>query len=145
MTHDKRIKSLKITIIASAGVALFMFASLFTPLREVMSFFLDLVHMPLDGAQSLSRDTEEVLTAISAGIFFGFCVLLWQVTTEVYVKDPLLGRRMILSSVVAWFVIDTTGSLIVGAWMNGILNTVFLIALISPVLRQQEKLQVDMV
>ncbi|MEJ5216871.1 excinuclease ABC subunit A [Cognatishimia sp. D5M38] len=145
MTHDKRIKSLKITIIASAGVALFMFASLFTPLREVMSFFLDLVHMPLDGAQSLSRDTEEVLTAISAGIFFGFCVLLWQVTTEVYVKDPLLGRRMILSSVIAWFVIDTTGSLIVGAWMNGILNTVFLIALISPVLRQQEKLQVDMV
>ncbi|QTN35419.1 excinuclease ABC subunit A [Cognatishimia activa] len=145
MTHDKSIKSLKITIIASAGFALFMFASLFTPLREVMSFFLDLVHMPLDGAQNLSRDTEEVLTAISAGIFFGFCVLLWQVTTEVYVKDPLLGRRMILSSVIAWYVIDTTGSLIVGAWMNGILNTVFLIALISPVLRQQEKLQVDMV
>ena len=135
MTHDKRIKSLKITILASAGVALFMFASLFTPLREVMSFFLDLVHMPLDGAQSLSRDTEEVLTAISAGIFFGFCVLLWQVTTEVYVKDPLLGRRMILSSVIAWYVIDTTGSLIVGAWMNGILNTVFLAALIAPVLK----------
>ena len=145
MTHDKSIKSLKITIIASAGFALFMFASLFTPLREVMSFFLDLVHMPLDGAQSLSRDTEEVLTAISAGIFFGFCVLLWQVTTEVYVKDPLLGRRMILSSVIAWYVIDTTGSLIVGAWMNGILNTVFLIALISPVLQRQENLQADMV
>lgn len=145
MTHDKSIKSLKITIIASAGFALFMFASLFTPLREVMSFFLDLVHMPLDGSQSLSRDTEEVLTAISAGIFFGFCVLLWQVTTEVYVKDPLLGRRMILSSVIAWYVIDTTGSLIVGAWMNGILNTVFLIALISPVLQRQENLQADMV
>ena len=145
MTHDKSIKSLKITIIASAGFALFMFASLFTPLREVMSFFLDLVHMPLDGAQNLSRDTEEVLTAISAGIFFGFCVLLWQVTTEVYVKDPLLGRRMILSSVIAWYVIDTTGSLIVGAWMNGILNTVFLIALISPVLQRQENLQADMV
>lgn len=145
MTHDKSIKSLKITIIASAGFALFMFASLFTPLREVMSFFLDLVHMPLDGAQSLSRDTEEVLTAISAGIFFGFCVLLWQVTTEVYVKDPLLGRRMILSSVIAWYLVDTTGSLIVGAWMNGILNTVFLIALISPVLQRQEKLQADMV
>ena len=145
MTHDKRIKSLKINILASAGFALFMFASLFTPLREVMSFFLDLVHMPLDGAQSLSRDTEEVLTAISAGIFFGFCVLLWQVTTEVYVKDPLLGRRMILSSVIAWYVIDTTGSLIVGAWMNGILNTVFLIALISPVLQRQENLQADMV
>ena len=145
MTHDKSIKSLKITIIASAGFALFMFASLFTPLREVMSFFLDFVHMPLDGAQNLSRDTEEVLTAISAGIFFGFCVLLWQVTTEVYVKDPLLGRRMILSSVIAWYVIDTTGSLIVGAWMNGILNTVFLIALISPVLQRQENLQADMV
>ena len=135
MTHDKRIKSLKITIIASGGFALFMFASLFTPLREVMSFFLDLVHMPLDGAQSLSRDTEEVLTAISAGIFFGFCVLLWQVTTEVYVRDPLLGRRMILTSVLSWYVIDTTGSLIVGAWMNAILNTVFLAALITPVLK----------
>lgn len=135
MTHDKRIKSLKITIIASGGFALFMFASLFTPLREVMSFFLDLVHMPLDGTQSLSRDTEEVLTAISAGIFFGFCVLLWQVTTEVYAKDPLLGRRMILSSVFAWYAIDTTGSLIVGAWMNAILNTVFLAALVTPVLR----------
>ena len=135
MTHDKSIKSLKITIIASAGFALFMFASLFTPLREVMSFFLDLVHMPLDGAQSLSRDTEEVLTAISAGIFFGFCVLLWLVTTEVYVKDPLLGRRMILSSVIAWYLVDTTGSLIVGAWMNAILNTAFLAALIAPVLK----------
>ena len=135
MTHDKSIKSLKITIIASAGFALFMFASLFTPLREVMSFFFDLVHMPLDGAQSLNRDTEEVLTAISAGIFFGFCVLLWQVTTEVYAKDPLLGRRMILTSLLSWYVIDTTGSLIVGAWMNAILNTVFLVALTAPVLK----------
>lgn len=145
MTHDKRIKSLKITIIASGGFALFMFASLFSPLREVMSFFLDLVHMPLDGAQSLSRDTEEVLTAILAGIFFGFCVLLWQVTTEVYAKDPLLGRRMILSSVFAWYLVDTTGSLIVGAWMNGILNTVFLIALISPVVSQPEIVAPDTV
>jgi hypothetical protein len=93
--------------------------------------------MPVDGAQSLSRDTEELLTAISAGIFFGFCVALWQITTEVYAKNAALGRRMIMSSVISWFVVDTAGSLIVGAWMNAILNTAFLIALLLPVLRRQ--------
>ena len=135
MTHDARIRSLKITILVSAGFALFMFASLFTGLRDVMSLFLDLVHMPLDGAQSLSRDTEEVLTAIAAGIFFGFCVAIWQITTHVYAKDPVLGRRMILSSLICWYVVDTAGSLIVGAWMNGILNTGFFVALVAPIWR----------
>jgi hypothetical protein len=137
MSHEKSVRSLKITLIVSAAIALFMFASLFTPLRSVMSVFLDLAHMPVDGAQSLSRDTEELLTAISAGIFFGFCVALWQITTEVYAKNAALGRRMIMSSVISWFVVDTAGSLIVGAWMNAILNTAFLIALLLPVLRRQ--------
>lgn len=135
MTHDARIRSMKITLIISALFALFMFASLFTGLRSVMGFFLDLVHMPLDGAQSLSRDTEEVLTAISAGLFAGFCVALWQITTHVYAKDPTLGRRMILSSVICWYVVDSAGSLAAGAWMNVILNSGFLLALVAPVWR----------
>lgn len=135
MSHEKTVRSMKINIIASGGFALFMFASLFTPLRDIMSFFLDLVHMPLDGAQALDADTEEVLTAIASGIFVGFCVMLWQVVTHVYPSDPALGRRIILTSVLSWYVIDSTGSLIVGAWMNAVLNTVYLIALIYPVLK----------
>ena len=143
MSDAQRIKSLKLTLLASAAFSLFMFASLFTGLRDVMSLFLDLVHMPLDGAQSLSRDTEEVLTAIAAGLFFGFCVALWQITTLLYPLNPALARRIILTSLVAWYVVDTSGSYIVGAWMNCILNTVFFLALIAPVLRPhgQEALQ----
>ena len=61
--------------------------------------------------------------------------LLKEKGIEVYAKEPLLGRRMILSSVIAWYLVDTTGSLIVDAWMNAILNTAFLAALIAPVLK----------
>lgn len=137
MTHDARIRTLKISLIATAIIALLMFASLFTGLNVVMSFFLDLTHMPLDGAQSLSSDAEHLLTAISAGVLFGFCVALWHLTTEIYAHNAALGRRLILSTVLSWYVIDTAGSWIVGAWMNCILNTLFMLSLVLPILRPE--------
>lgn len=135
MPLETRIRALKYALGATAATALAMFASLFTGLRELMSLFLDFTHMPLDQGQSLNSDAEHLLTAISAGLLFGLCVALWQIATEIYSQDPALGRRMILTSILSWFVIDTAGSLIVGAWMNGVLNTIFLMALIVPVLK----------
>lgn len=135
MPLETRIRALKYALGATAATALAMFASLFTGLRELMSLFLDFTHIPLDQGQSLNSDAEHLLTAISAGLLFGLCVALWQIATEIYSQDPALGRRMILTSTLSWFVIDTAGSLIVGAWMNGILNTIFLMALMAPVLK----------
>jgi len=141
MTHDTATKALKTAALATALFGLAMVLALITPLRAVFEIFLDLVHYPLDGQQSLSSDSAHVLTAISGGLLVGLGALIWGITQELYAKRPDVGGRIILLGVFAWYLPDSFGSYMVGAWFNVVLNTGFLAIFVLPILlhRQSSK------
>ncbi|OIQ45161.1 MAG: excinuclease ABC subunit A [Roseobacter sp. MedPE-SW] len=141
MTHDTATKALKGAALATVLFGLAMVLALITPLRAVFEIFLDLVHYPLDGQQGLTSDSAHVLTAISGGLLVGLGALIWGITQEVYAKRPDIGARIILVGVFAWYLPDSFGSYMVGAWFNMVLNTGFLAIFVLPILlhRQSSK------
>lgn len=136
MTHETATSALKFASLFSAFIGLLMVASLLGG-QHLMALFLDLIHLPLDGSQTFSSDSELVLGAISGGLLFGFGVMAHQVTTHVYAPNPALGGRIILRAILAWFIVDSTGSVLSGAWFNVVLNSSFLALFLVPVLAAQ--------
>ncbi len=134
MTLETSTRLLKLTGIGTILFGLAMVLALVSPLKPVFDIFLDLVHLPLDGQQALEGDSARVLAAITGGLMVGLGALTWCIAVHVYAKDAETGGRIILIGVMAWYVPDSFGSYMVGAWFNVVLNTGFLAMFVLPVL-----------
>lgn len=134
MTHERATTCLKIASAISVGFGLLMFLSLALGLQPAFAWFIDLAHLPLDGAQSFASDSELLLGAISGGLLTGLGVMAWRVTVDVYTNDPGLGGRILKSGILSWFVIDSAGSVLAGAWFNVVLNSGFLALFMVPLM-----------
>ncbi|MCH2066835.1 excinuclease ABC subunit A [Shimia sp.] len=133
MTQDRAIYLLKLT---SLGTVLFGLIPLFAMiggLHGIVGWFLDLTHLPLDGAQSFGGDSEKVLAAIGGGLMVSLGVVTWQVTIRVYANDPEIGASIISWGVWSWYVVDSAGSFVAGAWFNVVMNTGFLLMFVLPI------------
>jgi len=133
MTQDRAIYLLKLT---SLGTVLFGLIPLFAMiggLHGIVGWFLDLTHLPLDGAQSFGGDSEKVLAAIGGGLMVSLGVVTWQVTVRVYANDPEIGASIISWGVWSWYVVDSAGSFVAGAWFNVVMNTGFLLMFVLPI------------
>lgn len=82
--------------------------------------FLDLVFLPLDGAQVISTDSERLLFGILGGVTVGWGVVFWMLAIG---RD---ARTAILWGGGVWFVVDSTASVLAGGPMNAVYNTGFL-------------------
>lgn len=133
MTLSVRILFLKIAAgVLLIGPGLLMILAPVTPTLGLVERFLDLAHQPLDGAQAIVGDAAFLLNAILGGVLVGFGLMIWLVAERVYRNDPALGRGLILTPLIGWFVCDGLGSVIAGAWFNVVLNTVFLAIFVAP-------------
>jgi len=73
-----------------------MFLSLPFQLGSLFGLFLDLAHLPIDGRQTFTSDSELLLGAISGGLLTGLGVITWQVTNHVYATNPEIGGRIMM-------------------------------------------------
>lgn len=105
-----------------------------TPFMGLLNGFLDLAHQPVDGGQVVADDAARLLTAILGGILVGFGVMIWLIAERVLRTDPALGRGLILVPLLCWFVTDSLGSILAGAWFNAIINVAILVSFLIPLL-----------
>ena len=103
------------------------------PFGSLTHWFIMLARLET-GQVYLSEPGGVLMAAILGGILTGFGVCMWQVTSKVYARDPVLGRSIMLPAIVTWFVIDGVGSVLAGAWFNVVLNSVFLACFLTPLL-----------
>lgn len=96
------------------------------------NFLIDLAIWPIDGAQSLSSPEVKLLMAIFAGLMVGWGIMIWLIATKLYNHDRALARTLILTSIGAWFIIDSAGSIMAGAPINAALNIGFLLLFFIP-------------
>ncbi len=101
------------------------------------NFMADLAFFPLDGAPESNAPETRLLWAIVGGLMTGWGLMLWQVATRLYPAEPALARQLILTGIVAWFVIDSTGSVLAGAPMNAVFNIGFLLLFAVPIFRSR--------
>jgi hypothetical protein len=101
--------------------------------------FLDALIWPLDGAQSFEAQETRIVTAIGGGITVGWGVLVWMVAGHIMPENPALGRDILVKSLLAWFVVDSTASILAGVPQNAAANALFLLVFLYPLLRMERQ------
>ena len=135
MQQQATLRWLKFASLSVIGFGLLGVLATVPALSGVTRVFIDLAFWPVDGVPGLPTPESKLLWAILNGIVIGWGVLLWQVTTKVYVNHPDVGRGMILTSVGIWFVVDSAGSVAAGASVNALMNITFLLMFFIPLWR----------
>lgn len=136
MQHEATIRWLKIACAITIGFGVLMVVAVIPALSAPASMLLDLVFLPVDGAQQLADPGARLLSAISGGVLIGWGVLIWQLASKLYAREPMLVRGLIITSILSWFVFDSTGSILAGAPLNAVFNVGFLVLFIVPVLKK---------
>jgi len=135
MTQETTLRWLKfgsaLTIFFGALVA----AAAVPVLSGPVQFLADLIFFPLDGLQSVAAKETRLINAIGGGVMVGWGVMLWMISTQLYPKEPALAGKIIMTSIIVWFIVDSTGSVLAGAPLNALGNTSFLLIFCLPLWR----------
>jgi hypothetical protein len=102
---------------------------------EAARWTLDLLSFPLDGLQTFSDPTTQFLSALTGGFLFGWGVMIWCLQQWVYDLAPEVVRRTVVTGVLAWFILDSVGSIASGTPSNAIFNILVLLLAIGPLWR----------
>ena len=95
------------------------------PMNWAYETFVDLVIWPADDFhRPLSAETR-LTQAIMGGIFTGFGLMWWAASGTLFETAPDATRKMLMMGAIAWFVTDSSASVLAGAAANVPPNTGF--------------------
>ncbi|MEM7660595.1 MAG: hypothetical protein AAF399_31115 [Bacteroidota bacterium] len=123
---------LKITafVVGSFGPIFFLGTMLAT--SEPARWTMDFLSWPLDGVQTYAEPTTRFLSALTGGFLLGWGVMIWCLSVWVYEKAPEMVRRCVLLGVLAWFFLDSAGSVASGNPSNVFFNLIVLLLAVGP-------------
>ena len=120
-------------VVGSFGPVFFLGTMVST--SEAARWTLDLLSFPLDGLQTYTDPTTRFLSALTGGFLFGWGVMIWCLRQWVYDVAPEVVRRAVVTGVLAWFILDSAGSIASGTPSNAIFNILVLLLAIGPLWR----------
>lgn len=132
MTAAQHRMWLQFTAIAIAGFGPLCTLATVPALDEPARWALDLLAWPLDGRERLDDPTTRFLSALTGGFLMGWGVLVWVLARHVHPLAPEPVRRAVLAGLLAWFLVDSTGSITSGNPINAGFNIVVLLILAGP-------------
>jgi hypothetical protein len=130
---------LKVTavVVGSFGPVFFLGTMLAT--SEPARWTLDVLSWPLDGMQTYGSPELRFLSALAGGFLMGWGVMLWFLSVWVYDFAPEAVRKSVLMGLLAWFVLDSTGSIVSGTPSNAIFNIPVLLLAVGPLWRPAQE------
>lgn len=96
---------------------------------------LDLLSWPIDQQQTYDDSTLRFLTALTGGFLLGWGVMILCLRSWAYDAAPDGVRKSVVVGVLAWFVLDSAGSLASGNPSNALFNVVVLVIAVGPLWR----------
>lgn len=120
-----------VTMVTGLALALAAIPALNLPIR----LLTDLLVWPLDRAETLAGSETRLALAIGGGVMLGWGLMIWQLAGEPLERAPEAVRGIIRTSVLAWFLVDSAGSVAAGAALNVLPNLVFLALFLLPLRR----------
>lgn len=126
---------LKITAIVVGSFGPVFFLGTMPATSEPARWTLDILSWPLDGATTYSDPDTLFLSALTGGFLLGWGVMIWCLSVWVYDAAPEAVRRSVLTGILAWFVLDSAGSIASGNASNALFNGVVLLLAVGPMWR----------
>ena len=123
---------LKITAIVVGSFGPIFFLGTMWPTSEPARWSLDLLSLPLDGLQNYEAPTTRFLSALTGGFLFGWGVCIWFLQKWVFDKAPNEVRKAVLVGLLAWFFLDSAGSVTSGNVSNAFINILVLLIAVGP-------------
>ena len=123
---------LKITAVLIILYAILFFLGTLKQTDKVIEFVLDVSSYPIDGLQNYETNSTVFLSALLGGILFGWGILIWFLSLKIYDIAPEQTRKIVLISLISWFLIDSVGSILSKNPNNAIANVFLLFVLVGP-------------
>ncbi len=123
---------LKITAIVVGSFGPVFFLGTMEATNEPARLTLDLLSWPVDGLTTYASPDTHFLSALTGGFLFGWGVMIWALSAWVYDKAPDFVRRAVLSGLLAWFILDSSGSIASGNASNALFNVIVLLLAVGP-------------
>jgi len=135
MTHGFHKFWLKITAITVGSFGPVFFLGTMDATLEPARLTLDILSWPVDGATTYASPDTRFLSALAGGFLLGWGVLIWCLSSLVYDLAPEPVRRSVLTGLLAWFLLDSAGSIASGNASNALFNVIVLLVAVGPLWR----------
>lgn len=96
-----------------------------TPAVSLVDLFFDLAYFPIDDAQMVTTPSEALSLAIAGGLSAGLGTAMVLLSRGLALTHPRACARLLIGIVTAWYIPDSLGSWLAGAWFNVVMNTGF--------------------
>jgi hypothetical protein len=123
---------LKITSIVVGLFGPIFFLGTMPETLEPARFTLDLLSWPLDGLTTYDSPDTKFLSALTGGFLFGWGIMIWILSSLAYDKAPEEIRKSVLIGLLAWFFLDSAGSIASGNSSNAMINVLVLLLAVGP-------------
>ncbi|OYU70999.1 MAG: hypothetical protein CFE28_13960 [Alphaproteobacteria bacterium PA2] len=135
MSHSFHKLWLKVTAVVVGSFGPVFFLGTMAGTLEPARWSLDLLSWPLDGATTYASPDTRFLSALTGGFLLGWGVMIWCLSTWVYDLAPEPVRRTVLTGVLAWFFLDSAGSIASSNPSNAAFNVIVLLLAVGPLWR----------
>lgn len=135
MTQDFHKFWLKITAIVIGSFGPICFLGTMDATSEPARLTLDLLSWPVDGRETYTNSDTKLLSALLGGFLLGWGVMIWRVSGSVYDAAPEDVRQAVVTGLLAWFLLDSAGSIAGGHASNALFNVAILLLAVGPMWR----------
>jgi len=129
----------------AAGVVAFGLVLVLLPSLARQGFSV-LVYASPERIDSFGEEAARYISlahAVLGGVMVGWGAALFYITRTLLARGSRFAWNLVALSVFAWYVPDTSYSLLSGYWQNALLNTVFLVLFAVPLLATRGRLSND--
>ncbi|MDJ0921307.1 MAG: hypothetical protein QNI84_09275 [Henriciella sp.] len=126
---------LKVSAFLVASFGPIFFLGTFATTREPLRLTADMLVWPIDGAQTFDHPDTIFLGALTGGFLMGWGVLIWFLSGDVFDAAPEGVRKAVVAGFIAWFLLDSAGSIASGNASNALFNIPILLAFVGPLWR----------
>jgi hypothetical protein len=126
---------LKITAVLIGSFGPVFSLGAMTPTQAPARLTLDLLGWRLDRPSVYDAPDTRFLSAVTGGFLLGWGATIWALSAWVHDAAPEGVRRTVLAGLLAWFCLDSAGSIASGNPSNALFNIVVLLAAVGPLWR----------
>ena len=126
---------LKITAVVVGSAGPICFLGTMSPTTAPARLSLDILRWRAFGTTSFASSETRLMSALLGGFLLGWGVMIWRLSSCVYDQAPEGVRRSVLSGLIAWFCLDSAGSIASGAPSNALINVLILLVAVGPLWR----------
>ena len=135
MSHAFHKLWLKVAAVVIGSFGPVFFLGTMAATQEPARLSLDILSWPIDGTPSWASPDTHFLSALTGGFLLGWGVMIWCLSLWVYDLAPEGTRKSVLAGILAWFLLDSAGSIASGNASNAAFNIIVLLLAVGPLWR----------